>query len=88
MRSVIDTNVAISGLLWSGPPNQILKCCRDGLLIIFGCEGTTAELKTVLGYEKFSKRLSDLHTTSEEAFAYFMNLIRYVPNPKTIPYMK
>ena len=85
MKVVIDTNVAISGLLWSGPPNQILKWSRDGLLKTFGCEATTAELKTVLRYEKFSKRLAALDTTSEKVFAYFMNLIHYVPTPKIIP---
>lgn len=87
MKVVIDTNVAISGLLWSGPPNQILKWSRDGLLITFGCERTTGELKSVLRYEKFSKRLAALDRTSEEVFAYFMNIIRYVPTPKTIPHI-
>ena len=85
MKVVIDTNVAISGLLWSGPPNQILKWSRDGRLNFFGCETTTAELKTVLKHEKFSKRLSALSTTPEDVFAYFMNLIHYVPTPKTMP---
>ena len=87
MKVVIDTNVAISGLLWSGPPNQILKWCRDGLLKTFGCEKTTAEVQSVLRYEKFSKRLAALDTTSEEVFAYFMNLIHFVPTPKTIPHI-
>ena len=30
MRVVLDTNVFISGVFFSGPPNQILKAWRDG----------------------------------------------------------
>lgn len=45
MKIVIDTNVAVSGLLWSGPPNQILRWAREGLLKIFGCEITTKNIR-------------------------------------------
>ena len=41
MRVVADTNVAVSGLLWHGPPNQLLRWCRDGYLQILACEKTT-----------------------------------------------
>ena len=51
----------------------------------FACEKTTEELKKILNYKKFSKRFLDLNTTPEEVFAYFMNLIHYVPVPKKIP---
>jgi uncharacterized protein len=85
MKIIIDTNVAISGLLWGGPPNRILRWIRDRLLIAFGCEITTEELKKVLYYKKFAKRLMELNTTPEEVFAYFINLIHYVPVPKNIP---
>lgn len=85
MKVIIDTNVALSGLLWGGPPNQILKWIRDSFLTAFACEKTTDEFKKVLNYKKFSKRFTDLNTTPEEVFAYFMNLIHYVPVPKNIP---
>lgn len=85
MRVVIDTNVAISGLLWSGPPNQILKWARNDMLRIITCEATTAELNKVLQYGKFSKRLVALNTTPAEVLAYYMNLVFYVPAPKIIP---
>lgn len=32
MRVVLDTNVFISGLFFTGPPHQILKAWRDGKL--------------------------------------------------------
>jgi len=85
MNSVIDTNVVISGLLWDGPPNQLLKWARDGIIRIFACEETITELKNVIEYKKFAKRLSIIGSTPDEVFAYFMNLVKFVPSPKFIP---
>ena len=85
MRVVVDTNVAVSGLLWPGPPNQILKWARDGILKIVACEETTAELRRVLEYKRFVQRLSMLETNAAEVFAYFLNLVFFVPTPVLIP---
>jgi putative PIN family toxin of toxin-antitoxin system len=85
LKIIIDTNVTISGLLWGGAPNHILKLCRDGIIRILECDQTLDEVKSVLQYSKFSDRLSTLGTTAIEVFAYFMNLATYVPSPETIP---
>ena len=85
MRIIIDTNVALSGLLWGGPPNQILKWGRDRVIRILACEKTVDELKRVLQYDKFSNRLSVLQTSPQQAMAYFLNLVSFVPDPESIP---
>jgi len=85
MRAVVDTNVALSGLLWHGPPNQILEWAREGNLEILACEETTAELSRVLRYERFTQRLSMLEVSPAEILAYFMNLVLFVPTPEFIP---
>ena len=85
MRVVADTNVALSGLLWSGPPNQILRWAHEGILQIVACKETTAELKRVLEYNRFTQRLSMLETTAAEVHAYFVNLALFVPTPELIP---
>jgi len=85
MRIVVDTNVSVSGLLWGGPPNQILKGAREGRLVIMACEQITAELKRVFRYPRFSKRLSDLHVSAEEVFSYYMNMVCLVSDVKKIP---
>lgn len=85
MKVVVDTNVAISGLLWHGPPNQILKWARDGILRIIGCERTVSELNKVIRYKKFANRLSSLKTEPAEVFAYFMNQVFFVPTPESVP---
>ena len=85
MRIVIDTNVAVSGLLWGGAPNRILKLCRDDVTVVVECDDTIQEVRNVLHYPKFSTRLSALGITGMEAFAYFMNMVTYVPAPQNIP---
>jgi len=85
MRIVIDTNVAVSGLLWQGPPNQILKWVQGGTLTVLACEETVAELKRVIQYKRFSKRLSVLKVSPMEVFAYYSNLVFFVPAPNLIP---
>lgn len=85
MRVVVDTNVAASGLLWAGPPNQILKWTRRQVLEILACEETIAELSRVVRYKKFEKRLSILGVSPAEVIAYYMNLVSFVPLPKAIP---
>ena len=85
MRAVVDTNVVVSGLLWGGPPNQILKWARDAVLEIIVCEEISAEVKRVIQYKRFSQRLSDLDTTPNEVVAYFTNLVTFVPTPQFIP---
>ena len=85
MKLVVDTNVLISGLLWGGSPNRILKWTRDGLAVLIACESTMNELKRVIHYKRFAKRLSDLKTTSPDVIVYAMNLVTFVHNPPNIP---
>lgn len=85
MRVVVDTNVAVSGLLWPGPPNQILKWARERILEIVACEQTADELKRVLQYKRFAQRLSTLDTNAAQVFAYFQNLVFFVATPELIP---
>ena len=85
MKIVVDTNVAVSGLLWGGPPNQVLQWSRDGVIHILECEETMDEIKRVLQYGKFAQRLASLNTTVAEAVAYFMNLATFVPSLDSIP---
>jgi len=85
MKVVVDTNVAVSGLLWGGPPNDILKWARDGFLVLAACQETVKELTRILQYKKFQPRLSMVGMSADEVSAYYMNLVRFVPKPKDVP---
>jgi len=57
MRTVADTNVVVSGLLWHGPPRQLLDAARTGVVNLFTSAELLAELEEVLSREKFRERL-------------------------------
>jgi uncharacterized protein len=58
MRVVADTNIIVSGLLWSGNPRQILDTARAGDIQLFTTAILLAELEDVLSREKFTARLA------------------------------
>ena len=57
MRVVADTNVVVSGLLWHGPPRQLLNSARARLIDLYTSPVLLAELSDVLRREKFAERL-------------------------------
>ena len=85
MKLVVDTNVVLSGLLWSGPPNRVLTLARDRVVSMLTCEETAAEVKAALRYERFRKRLGQLSASPDDVQAYFMNLATFVPTPQEMP---
>lgn len=58
MRVVLDTNVLVSGLLWNGPPRQILDAVRLGSLDLYISPSLLDELSEVLVRPKFAERLA------------------------------
>jgi uncharacterized protein len=60
MRIVLDTNVSVSGLLWSGLPSQIIQLVENGELQAIGSEAILAEMARTLDKPKLQKRLSQI----------------------------
>jgi len=58
MRTVADTNVVVSGLLWRGPSRQLLDAARQGRVELFTSGALLDELEEVLQREKFLTRLA------------------------------
>jgi putative PIN family toxin of toxin-antitoxin system len=70
----IDTNVVISGLLWSGSPRSILEFgAHKQRIQIITTETLVDELRDVLQRPKFSKRLAKLQTTPERLIEQFLS---------------
>jgi len=65
MRVVLDTNVIISGLLWSGTPRQALDAAKRGDIQIFTTVVLLEELRDVLQREKFAVRLTQAGVDSD-----------------------
>ena len=63
MRVVLDTNVALSGLLWGGPPRQLIDAAIHGSIELFTSAILLAELREALAYPRFAKRLLDVDSS-------------------------
>jgi putative PIN family toxin of toxin-antitoxin system len=66
MRVVFDTNLIISGLLWSGTPNKALQFVFDKTIVLITTEALIDELRDVLKRDKFKKYLDRLQKLPEE----------------------
>lgn len=58
MRLVLDTNTALSGLLWGGPPGRLLDAAQAGEIELATSVRLLAELEGVLARAKFSVPLA------------------------------
>ena len=63
MHVVADTNTIVSGLLWYGPPRQVLDTARMGTMTLFTSASLLAELADVLQRPKFAQRLARANVT-------------------------
>lgn len=57
MRIVIDTNIAISGLLWPGPPRRLIELAHSPALTLCTSRLLLVELAEVIARPKFGQRL-------------------------------
>lgn len=57
MHIVADTNTALSGLLWSGPPRRLIDLARERSLTLCTSVILLAELAEVIARDKFAQRL-------------------------------
>lgn len=58
MRLVLDTNVVASGLLWSGPPSQLIRKALAGEIELATSPWLLAELEGILPRKEFAKKLA------------------------------
>jgi len=54
MKVVIDTNVYVSGILWSGNESKNVDMCMDGILENHTSIDILSEVERVLSYRKFN----------------------------------
>lgn len=59
LRVVLDTNVLISGTLWSGIPSDILEKCRLRCIDLIISTEILSELEETLRYEKKFKQTEE-----------------------------
>lgn len=68
MRLVLDTNAAISALLWQGIPGKLIDAAQSKTVFLFSSAPLLAELRGVLARDKFAKQLEARGLSVEEVF--------------------
>ena len=83
MRLVLDTNTAISGLLWGGTPGTLIDAAASGRIELASTLALLAELQGVLSRTKFSSQLARRSLTLGDVFNGYATLVAIV-SPATI----
>jgi putative PIN family toxin of toxin-antitoxin system len=78
VRLVLDTNTAVSALLWGGPPSRLIDAAAARQLNLFSSLPLLAELRTVLDRPKFAARLRERSVASTELFDGYAALVQIV----------
>jgi putative PIN family toxin of toxin-antitoxin system len=84
LRLVVDTNVVVAGLLWTGPPRRLLQAAIDGEVELFSSAVLLDELAHTLGYSKFTKRIESFGTSIAALVAQYTALVSLVA-PASVP---
>jgi len=69
VRAVIDTNVPLSGLLWTGLPHALIEQVRGGALSLVSSPSLIAELRYVITRAKFRTALAKSNTDPQRMLA-------------------
>ena len=78
MRLVLDTNTAVSGLIWGGMPGRLIDAAAAGKARIIGSVELLDELKGVLSRPKFSSQFANLNANADDLFDGYAALVRLV----------
>jgi putative PIN family toxin of toxin-antitoxin system len=84
LRLVLDTNIVVAGLLWNGPPRQLLEAAITGEVELYSSPVLLDELAHTLGYSKFDKRIEDFGTSTAALVAQYTALVSLVA-PASVP---
>lgn len=84
MRIVADTNTVLSGLLWQGPPRQIIERARAGAVTLHTSLVLLAELAEVIGRAKFIERIQSAQLSAANLVADYRGLAVLV-DPQPLP---
>lgn len=85
MRIVADTNIVVSGLLWSGPPRQVLAAAFRGETEVACSNMLLIELDDAPHRPRFAPRPATLGLTAQEAILQFMSVAELVVPPVIDP---
>ena len=84
MRLVLDTNVALSGLLWQGTPGKLIDACQARQIELASSAPLLAELHAVIKRDKFALQLAARELSAQTIFDGYAAMVTIV-TPAIIP---
>jgi uncharacterized protein len=78
VRLVLDTNTALSGLLWGGTPGRLIDAAEGGQVELVSSAALLSELQGVLSRDKFVKQLARRGLTVADVFDGYAALVTIV----------
>ena len=81
MRTIIDTNVLLSGFLWRSAPHALLEQVRSGELTLVISAALLAELAEVISRSKFDTILTRSNTSRSRTLDELRRLAEVVEPP-------
>lgn len=75
IRVVLDTNIVVSGLLWTGAPAQAIDAALQERIRLVASEALIAELGQVFSRSKFNRRFEAIGTTPVQFLANYQQLV-------------
>jgi putative PIN family toxin of toxin-antitoxin system len=78
VRLVLDTNTAVSGLIWGGVPGRVIDAAAAGKALIIASVPLLDELQGVLSRRKFSGQLAKLNASAADLFDGYASLVQLV----------
>lgn len=78
MRLVLDTNTALSGLLWQGTPGKLIDAAKQQELALFSSTPLLAELLGVMSRAKFTDALAARGLQVQALFEGYAALVQLV----------
>ena len=80
---MLDTNVLVSALLWTGPPHALLHAARMDTAVLVSSPALIEELRAVLARPKLAPRIAALGTSAGELLESLLRRV-VVVEPATV----
>jgi putative PIN family toxin of toxin-antitoxin system len=87
-RLVLDTNIYISALLWTGIPHRLLRLAEAGDVTLVTTPAIMEELREVLGRPKFRLRIRTLQSSVAELMEALLSVVEVVQDLPIEPVVK
>ncbi|MEG4350624.1 putative toxin-antitoxin system toxin component, PIN family [Microcoleus sp. LAD1_D5] len=79
MKVVLDTNIFISGWLWGGRPDRVLKLAEVYLITVCASEELLDEMQSTLSQDKFLSKLQALRVNLNDLMSGTRELVEIYP---------